>query len=214
VKIIIGIGGSGMLLGSLYASDALTAGRVYDIPLQQAYSELSTMPVPDPLLQATTANGATSVAIRRSAEAIDWQFEVRGRNVATFTVRLSAESADRTRVRIEYTPGEPLSPELGHLTSAALIRDLARIAMSEQVEAQLEHRPFDQNEIVDALARHAASHPEQVREYGVAVGEMLVGMRRQIDENSRGLSTAGADEIQPSLPPGFDQPPVDAAAWR
>ncbi len=198
-----------MLLGSLYASDALTAGRVYDVPLEQAYSELSSMPVPSLLVQATTGTDATSVAVRRSARAIDWHFQVRDQDVAVFTVRLSPEGADRTRVRVGYTPGEPRSPELAHLTSTTLTRDLARIAMSEQVEAQLEHRPVDEDEIVDALARHAAAHPEQVREYGLAAGEMVKDMWGEIYENSHDLSGHAPQASGP--PPGLNQSAMDAA---
>ncbi|HEX8585100.1 MAG TPA: hypothetical protein VF680_11895 [Allosphingosinicella sp.] len=188
MKGLLGVGGSGMLLAGLYAGDALTAGQVYDVPLEQAFSELSAMPVPDALTHAAIAADTPDVAVRRSAGAIDWQFQVRGQNVAAFTARLSAEGPKRTRVRIEYTPGEPATPELRQLTSASLVRELARLAMSEQVDAQLERRPVDQQAIVDALARHAAAHPEQVQDFGRATGEMALGLYQQANENSRGVA--------------------------
>lgn len=192
MKVLLGVGGSGMLLGGLYASDALTSGHVYDIPLAQAYGELSTMPVPGVFMQAATGTGAPEVSIRRSAQAIDWQFQVHGQSVATFTARLSPEGPDRTRVRVEYTLGEPLSPELRHLTSATLVRELARIAMTEQVEAQLEDRPVDQDRIADALARHAAAHPEQVQDFEHAMGDMVMGLHRQVNETSREMAPAAS----------------------
>jgi hypothetical protein len=174
-----------MLLAGLYAGDALTSGQVYDVPLEQAYSELSTMPVPNALMQAGAGIYAPTVAVGRSFQAIDWQFQVRGRNVATFVARLSPEGPGHTRVRVEYFPGEPSSPELRHLTSASLVRELARLAMSEQVDAQLERRPVDEDAIARALARHAAAHPEQVQEYGQAMGEMILGLHRQANEAGR-----------------------------
>jgi hypothetical protein len=197
-----------MLLGGLYASDALTSGQVYDVPLAQAYSELSTMPVPRVFMQAATGSGAPAISIRRSAQAIDWQFKVRGQVVATFTAHLSAVGPDRTRVRIEYARGEPLSPELRHLSSASLVRELARLAMTEQVEAQLEDRPVDQDRIADALARHAAAHPEQIQEFERAMGEMVLGLHRQVNETSREVAPAASE---PSLQPfneGFNQSAV------
>ena len=209
MKVLVGIGGSGLLLGGLYAGDALTAGQVYDIPLAQAYSELSSMPLPSSLVQTTSGTGAASVAVMRSAQVIEWHFQIGGKDVALFTARLSAEGLARTRVRVSYTPGDTLPPELAHLASTSLLRDLARIAMSEQVDAQLEHRPLDQSDVVDSLARHAAAHPEQVREFELAVGDMMKDMRSQIFENSRDLSSDAAQSD--SLPPGLNQSAMDAA---
>ena len=197
-----------MLLGGLYASDALTRGQVYDVPLDQAYGELASMPVPPALVQATTGTDGTEIEVRRSPQSIGWHFKVRGQEVAVFSARLSAEGPNKTRVIIDYSPGEPLSPELARLTSATLTRDLARIAMSEQVEAHLEHRPVDEREIADALAQHAAAHPEQVREFGLAVGGMMKDLRRQIDENSPEISGSAGDQAEP---PGLNQSAMDAA---
>jgi hypothetical protein len=127
-----------------------------------------------------------------------------------FSAHLTAEGANKTRVVINYSPGQPLSPELGRLASATLTRDLARIAMSEQVEAHLEHRPVDTEEMVDALARHAAAHPEQVREYGVAVQGMLGDIYREVSENSRDIRAVDA-QLSNQLPPGLNKPAMDAA---
>ena len=210
MKILIGVGGSGMLLGSLYATDALTAGQVYDVPLEQAYSELSSMPLPETLVRSTGGAEPASVAVERSPRAIDWRFQVAGQEVAVFTASLSPEGADRTRVRIAYTAAEPPSPELGQLTSTALVRDLARIAMTEQVSAELEDRPVDRDRIVDALARHAAAHPEQVHEFSRGAGQMVAGLRGQIYENSKDLPGA-AEASEAPVPLGLDHSAMNAA---
>jgi hypothetical protein len=199
MKILLALGGSGLLLGGLYASGAPAPGRIYDMPYEQAYAELSSMPVPGALIGTDSGSGAPSVVIRRSPRSIGWQFQVGGHDVALFTVRLSPEGPDRTRVRVEYSPGEDLSPELRHLSSAGLIRELARLAMSEQVEAQLEHRPVDQDRIVEALARHAAAHPEQIREFEGALGQTVAGLHRQVNENApEGSASAAAGSWDPA----------------
>src|SRR5687767_14505915 len=196
-----------MLLGGIYAADGLTPGQVYDMPVAQAANELASMPLPKLFVQATTGTDATAVQVRRSGETIGWHFQVRGEDVAVFTARLSAEGANKTRVRVSFTPGEPLSPELGRLTSTRLMRDLAAIAMSEQVDAQLEHRPFDPDDTVEALARHAAAHPELVREYGLAVGGMFNDIHSQIQENSPEVTSHAISQA----PPGLDKTAMDAA---
>jgi len=190
MKVLVGVGGSSMLLAGLYTGDALTSGEVYDLPLEQAYSELSAMTVPAELMQAGTGIYAPAVAVREAFPVIDWQFRVRGRDVATFTARLSPAGPGRTRVRVEYTPGEPSTAALGHFTSANLVREMARLAMSEQVDALLERRPVDRDAIADAFARHAAAHPEQMREFEQAMGEMVADLHRQANETSREAAPA------------------------
>ncbi len=44
MKLLAGIGALGLLGGGLYASDALTAGTVYDKPYAKAYADLADMP--------------------------------------------------------------------------------------------------------------------------------------------------------------------------
>jgi hypothetical protein len=202
VKVLVGAGGSGLLLAGLYAGDALTAGEVYDVPLEQAYGELSAMRVPAALMQVRAGVHAPEVAVRQSFPVIDWHFQLDGRDVATFTARLSPEGPGRTRVRVEYTPGEASAPELIHLTSAGLVRDLARLTMSEQIDAQLERRPVDDDRAIEALARHAAAHPKQIREFEQAMGEMAAGLYRQANETARDAAPAASRA----------SPPVDAPA--
>jgi hypothetical protein len=207
VKLFLGIGASGALLGGLYAGDALTAGTVYDVPIEQAYGELASMPVPDALVPAAAGIDATEVDARRADGAIDWRFRVRGEEVARFTARLSPEGPGRTRVRIDYVAGEPATPELRHLTGATLTRDFARIAMREQVEAQLERRPVDRERIANALARHAADHPEQVKEYGQAIGHMTSDLYRQANENAKAVGVY--DQSAVGTPGGWGPPPAN-----
>ena len=193
MNLSIGLAGSALLVGGLYATDALAPGRTYDIPLEQAFDELSSMPVPDGLA-ATGAGAAPAVVVERTPSAIHWQFRVRGQDVALFTARLTPEGAGRTRVRIEYSPREPSSPELRRLASAGLVREFARLEMSEHVEARLERRPVDRTEVAAALADHIAANPEQVREYGRAMGEMVADLHRQINENApEGLAAPGSE---------------------
>jgi hypothetical protein len=193
-----------VLLGGLYAGGALTSGQVYDVPITQAYSELAAMPLPPMLAQVTGGSNAATVDVRRTPDSIGWHFHLRGQEMSVFTAKLSPEGPGRTRVRVSYEPGNALSPELGQLTSTRLMRDLAEITMSEQVDAHLEHRPFDQSEAMHAMAVHLTDNPEIVQEYGQAVG----GMFREI--NRQAADAAGVGAV-PGPVPGLNQSAMDAA---
>ena len=204
MKLLIGVSGSGVLLGGLYAGGALSSGQVYDMPITQVYSELAAMPMPPMLAQVTAGSDAATVEVRRSPDSIGWHFHMRGQPVSVFTARLSAEGPGQTRVRVSYEPGKALSPELGQLTSTRLMRDLAEITMREQVDAHLEHRPFDQSEAMHAMAVHVTDNPEIVEEYGQAVG----GMFQEV--NRRAADAAGVSVV-PGPPAGLNQSAMDAA---
>ena len=207
MKILLGVSGSGALLGGLYAGGAFTPGQVYDVPIAEAYSELATMPLPPMLAQVTGGSDTATVEVRRSEGSINWRFRVGGEDVSIFTARLSPEGPGRTRIRISYEPGKPLSPEIGRLTSSRLMRDLAEITMSEQVDARLEHRPFDQSEAMHAMAVHITEHPEIMQEYGHAVNGMFKEVNRQAAEAAHGASSPGYDVD----PPGLNHSAMDAA---
>lgn len=183
-------------MGGLYAGDALTPGQVYDKPFAQAYAELAAMPVPGLLAQGVGGSDATSVEVQRAPGSISWGFHLGGQTALTFTARLSAEGSARTRVRIDYAPGVHVSPELKRLASTRLMSDFAEIAMAEQVDAELEDRTADKAEMLSALARHAADHPELVREYGQAVG----GIFKEIGNQAAANAGAGGPSVQEPIP--------------
>jgi len=198
VKLLIGMGGSGMLLGGLYAGDALTPGQIYDKPFAQAYSELAAMPVPVELVTAMSGSDSTTVDVHCTPDAIGWHFMISGHEVSVFTARLNAHDASRTRVRVSYAPGADISPEIERLTSTALARSLAEIVMSDQVEAELEDRPLDRGATLHKLARHVSDHPEQVRQYGQEVGNIIkdFGNQAALAASASGNSTVRTDPRQ------------------
>ena len=187
VQILMGVGASGMALGGLYAGGALTPGEVYGKPQAQVMRELSSMPVPNVPAQSL-GGGATEVDVRQSSGSIGWHFLVGNREAAAFTATLVPEGKLRTRVTVSYEAGESISPEVASLTSTALMRSAAEIAMREQVDARLDGRPLNQGATLHAIGQHAANHPEQVREYGVAIQQMYKDIGNQVAENANGVA--------------------------
>lgn len=207
MKLLAGIGALGMLGGGLYASDALTAGTVYDKPYEQAYTELATMPLL-PVTGATEGDSG-SMVVERGAGTIGWRVSLANVELGRLTARLSPVGTDRTRVLLDFKASTP--PEAGKepILSSDLMRDFARLALVEQVDARLEDRAPDMQEIHMAAARHLQAHPEQVKQFGTAVQTQF----RQVDEMLRADKSAEWKETMRDIKIRHAPPrnPADAA---
>lgn len=184
MKTLLGFGLSGALVGGLYAAGTLSAGEVYDLPASEVTSRLASMPIPLTLLRVTGGSDATTVEVRRSAEAISWNFMLGDERVSTLTARLSPEGDGRTRVVVNQDSIQHPSPEIQRLASTQLAGDLIELGMAELVDARLEGREPDSGDVMQRLALHTAEHPEQVREYGRAVGDMMADLGNQARANA------------------------------
>ncbi len=166
MKILAGLAALGMLGGGLYATDALTAGTLYEKPYEQAYAELASMPL---LPVAGPAHpGSGSMVVEREPGTIGWRIAVGSVEVGRFTARLSPAGARRTRVSVEFATS-PAQIGVNPILASELMTNFARLAMVEQVDARLENRPPDMGEIHLAAARHLQANPEQLRAFGGAV---------------------------------------------
>ena len=181
MKLLAGIGALGMLGGGLYATDSLTAGTVYDKPYAQAYAELADMPLLPAAGAAEPGSGTT--VVERGAGTIGWRIAVGPVEVGRFTARLSPVGADRTRVIIDFAATPVVASENPILTSE-LMTNFARLAMVEQVDARLENRAPDMQEIHWAAARHLQAHPEQMKNFGGALQSQFRQVADRIKEDS------------------------------
>lgn len=193
VKLLIGLAGSGLLAGGLYATGALTPGTVYDKPFDEAYADLSSMPV-TPLLgfdKAMPGPGAgqrvDQVSMTRTANSIGWRLTVGPTEIATFTAQLTPVGPSRTRVTVDFRPNGKGSEK--SLESTVMITDLARIAMAEQIDARLENRQSNARAMFLAMGRHITANPDQLRDFGRAVegamGEVAVQLHGTDGDSNR-----------------------------
>lgn len=195
--------------GGLYATDALTAGEVYDLPFEQAYAELSSMPLPAEVIQVSAAGIGRDVQMRRDASAISWLFLARGEQAARFTATLSREAPGRTRVVVDYEPGPAVPHSLSRLTDTALMRKLAAAAMAEQVDSRLERRPFEQSGFMRRTADHLQNNPDELRAYGEAVGGMMTDLAGQVAANANASVPAAYEPPVGQPSPDATRPSLD-----
>ena len=186
MKLLAGIGALGMLGGGLYASDALTPGTVYDKPYEQAYAELADMPLLSASGFADSVSGVT--VVERNPGSIGWRIAVGPVEVGRFTARLSPAGANRTRVTVDFAATPVTSSENPILTSE-LMTNFARLAMVDQVDARMENRAPDMQEIHLAAARHLQANPAQLKAFGGA----LQAQFQQVDRQLRADTAASAE---------------------
>jgi len=189
--------------GGLYATDALTRGEVYDLPFDQVYAELSSMPLPDDVAQVSAGRAGNGVVVRREASVISWLFTTGGEEAGRFTATLSPEGPHRTRVIVDYAPGRSVREGILRIGDTAMMRKLAAAAMAEQVDSRLERRPFEQSGFMRRAAEHLQNNPEYLEEYGEAIGQSMIAMTDQIRANSEGV-------VAPAYEPPVGKPSPEA----
>jgi hypothetical protein len=175
---LLAICGSGLAVGGLYAGGALSPGEVYDLPVADARSRLTSMPMPPMLRESTVGSDAAAVTMDAGVESVSWRISSRPDYSAVFTAHLSPEGAG-TRVAVTYEVHTSDSSFADPMLSTRFMRGAAESVFREQVDARLEGRPFDLLAAMDAFAREAAADPDQVRELGLTIKDMMTEAANQ-----------------------------------
>lgn len=186
MKALIGLCAASLLGGGLYAADVFTPGTVYDKPFVQAYDDLSTMKIL-PLLGESAAYGVKRPAIAtitstRTPDAIQWAIAVGPTKLGTFTARLSAIDGSRTRVLLSIRPAETESSVMRADEADAMIVELARVVMTEQIDARLEDRAPDSRAIAIAMARYITADEGNLRTFGEGVEGSMNSVTMHLNE--------------------------------
>ena len=196
MKIVYGIAGASAAVGGLYAGGVLESGQVYPKPFDQAYAELSSMPIPE---MARQGAGSSDIVIRRYADSIEWHFRHKDEDLYVFTASLSREDDQHTRVKVDFDVGDALDPQSKKLLGSDYIRSIAGLALNEQVSSELEDRSFDQRRFATQLAVRAKIHPRELEAFGDGIRQMMLDNAEIIRANSEGLR----DDYR--LPPHIEQ---------
>lgn len=202
---LVGVAGLSLaaVAGGLYASDALTRGEVYPLSYDQAFAELSSMPLPAEVTQMSVRSVGSQVEVRTEGSVIAWHFMADGRETGRFTATLSPEGEGKTRVIVDFVSGSHKPEGMLRISDTALMRKLAAAALAEQVDSQLERRPFEQSGFMQRAAEHLQNNPEQLKEYGEAVGQTMNDLYSQARENAEASSV-------PAYEPPVGKPSPDA----
>ena len=190
MKALIGISAMGMLGGGLYAADAFTPGTVYDKPFNQAYDDLSAMKIL-PLIGPSATYGVkrpdvATLRLTRTPDSISWTIAAGRSDIGTFSARLTPVAGGlRTRVLLHAQPAKTETSAAQADEGDELIVELARVVMTEQVDARLEDRAVDSRAIALAMVSYIATDEGNLRATGDGVQEAMKGVASHLKETMR-----------------------------
>ena len=180
LKTLILITASSVAVGGLYAGGAFDRGEVYAMPLSLVRARLVSVQFP---AMAAMAAAGTDRAIRANVSDNRVRWTLNERTGATFTATMQPEGPLRTRVVLDYQPGETGDGHAERLLATAFMRDFAETSFREEVDARIEGRAPDHDRALQDFAARTAADPSYVRELGLAVE----GMMNDVHEQAQGM---------------------------
>lgn len=196
MRLFYPIGGAGLLTAGAIATGVLTAGEVYPKPFDKVYAELSAMPLP---AGASSAAGNGDVSIRHLDHSIEWHFMQHGNDWAVFTATLSPTDATHTRVKVDFRTGEAMDPQSSRLIATPYMSNMARLAMAEQVAAELGDRPFNTMRFGQLMAGYQAANPQAMQQLGGALGDMMNDTAEQVRLNASPMASPESPSPRESM---------------
>jgi len=179
LKAVVVLAASGAAVGGLYLGGAFERGEVYDLPIAEARARLETMALPQSVTGAAGGSGA-NLSVNGSSDTFIWTITAGNAAPAVFSAHLTPVGPKRTRVLLDYENGKTESPWTDRLMSTSFMRSYAQSSFHEQVDAAMEGRAADQGHAMQEFAQHAAAHPEQMREVGLATQEIFKDVANQV----------------------------------
>jgi len=153
----------------------LDTGNLYAKPVAVAYAELAATPIP-PMIASAFPGTAASVV--RKGDSIEWHFASAEGDVLVFTAFLASEDPQHTRITVDARPGPALDRQNRLLANPFMVTT-ARLAMAEQVAAELEDRAFDKRRFGHLLSTYFATHPAELGQYAETLHQLMIDVGNQ-----------------------------------
>lgn len=178
------IGASGLAVGGLYAGGAFDRGEVYNVTIADARMRLELMELPPMVFNAA---GGSTISESQNGDVFRWTAMAGAKTSAIFTATLKDEGSGRTRVTLDFDRKDSGDKMSDRLLSTNFMRSLSETSFHEHVDAAIENRKPDDRQAMQEFAMHAAAHPEDVRELGLATEEIF----KDVAEQLKGLNAGG-----------------------
>ena len=180
------------------------SGIDYQGSVAEIHAQLAAMPMPEELGESVEGKGSGSVVTdSEKADAVSWHFFVEGQEIGQVTASLKPSGPNATNVQVEFDPGKalPKGSDARAIAMQPLVEQVAETILAEQIDATLEHHPFNKRAVGLQLAAYVASHPREMRQYMARV--------QSLSENAEKLSEADyrprmRGESRPPPPARFD----------
>lgn len=175
-KLLLASAGSALAVG-LIAGGTLDTGRRYPLTMAETRSRLASLETPDAAI-ITSAAGAGPVERILGEREVRWRVRGGDGDTALYIAELTPVNDVETRVRLHIkhqTVGQP-----DRLTSTRFLRGFGNATFAEAVDAALETSPDRRLTPVRDWAEQVSRDPEQLREFGQAIGSMYAELPRAV----------------------------------
>ena len=195
-KLMMGCACAGTVLGGMYVHGDLSGGRIYNVPLHDAYLRAQNLQ-PDGTTMNVAGNYRPDKEIYTD-EAVKWTYKADGQDVGKLAATLRSASGGRTRVWVSFEEGDgEATPAVQRLRTE--LKQLGTVVMSEQVGAAIDRRPIDKGVIQAAGSAYLAVHTQDV----------FQGVAAQMDEAAADFHKQDANDAYRHAQSSAGKPMVD-----
>lgn len=187
-EIIIGVAALSGLGTTGYMTGAFDSGEYYEMAPAEVSAKLSRMTMP-----AGMKDAAGSITLRTSAKGpsqVKWDILANGYSIAEIDAFLKP-SGSGTRVNVEFAMLD--GPEAEQIASVVpmddeFLGDVIEMALTEQIDATLDGRPFDDKKLAAKMVGYVAANPGAVAKFQQSVQS---NMESQLADIESGGSEGG-----------------------
>ena len=192
-EIILGIAALSGLGTAGYMTGTFGSGEYYEIAPHEVSSTLADMRIP--LEFSERSAGVQVHTVSSSAQKVHWEMVFDGSAVADVFANLSP-SGSGTRVTIDFAMRESGTAKLDQQfpMGAEFFHDMAELAMTEQVDATLDGRPFDKDKFAGALVGYAAANTGKIVKFQQNMQDQALSNMKEFEAQSASASDSGFDE--------------------
>jgi hypothetical protein len=149
VKAVMFGGAAAIIGGGLYVHNPYVGGTVYQMPVAAVYEKLAEMDLPSDMGGGSYRSGGGVEMDREENKSVTWKIRQDGDIIARYTAELSpmGTKATTVRVKFEIDPEGKVAKQNSKIAQSKFVADMANITMSEQVDATLTNREYNQRAV-------------------------------------------------------------------
>ena len=179
-------GGAAIALATgAYFHGPLKSGETYNRPASEVYRIVEASPLPS-MFDKMVYNQRGGAVTRggEPGKSMIWYFHANGKQVAKYTVSLSAASAEKTRVSTSFEMSDDAEKALGKgfaISGADQYKVIGRVSMNEQIDSRLDKRPFDSGKISEAMSAYVLTNMNKIQGEALESMDKVAGEMKKID---------------------------------
>jgi hypothetical protein len=175
-------GAAAIIAGGLYVHNPYVGGTVYQMPITDVYQKLAEMELPGDMGASSYSSGSGIEMDREENKSVTWKIRQQGDIIARYTAELSPMGAKATTVRVKFEidPEGRVAKQNNRIAQSKFVADMANITMSEQVDATLMNREYNQKAVGAKILAYIMLHKD-------ALSGFMADISAEMD-NARSMS--------------------------